>query len=79
MKDASTRQRFLNNIEQAIIKIAHTAKVKGLKYKSTTESSGVRNLSKKTLPVLSSILRYTYNINSDKSQDGMAHDKKEGA
>jgi len=79
MKDASTRQRFLNNIERANIKIAHTAKVKGLKDKSTTKSFGVGNLSKKTLPVLSPILRSTYNINSDKSQDGMAHDKREGA
>lgn len=47
MKDASTRQKFLNNIERANIKIAHTAKVKELKDKSTIKSSGVRNLSKK--------------------------------
>jgi hypothetical protein len=49
MKDASTRQRFLNNIERANIKIAHTAKVKELKDKSTIKSSGVRNLSKKNI------------------------------
>lgn len=49
MKDASTRQRFLNNIERANIKIAHTAKVKELKGKSTIKSSGVRNLSKKNI------------------------------
>ncbi len=75
MKDASTRQRFLNNIERANIMIVYTAKVKD---KYTTKSSGVRDLSKKTLPVLSPILRLTYNINSDKSRDGMAHHKREG-
>lgn len=49
MKDASTLQRFLNNIERANIKIAPTAKVKELKDKSTIKSSGVRNLSKKNI------------------------------